>query len=114
MKSTGLVIFLCLALLAVFNGAASEPVQVIELWPKAAPGEKGDLGEEKDTTKPTDQPGASRERADLFAQPEAGKRALRIARVSDRGPRLRFAAYAGIGDHLAGPTCGLDAQSRMA
>jgi hypothetical protein len=34
---------------------ASEPIQVIELWPKGAPGEKGDIGEERDTTKPTDQ-----------------------------------------------------------
>jgi acetyl esterase/lipase len=32
---------------------------VINLWPGAAPGEKGDIGEEKDMTKPTDgKPGA--------------------------------------------------------
>ena len=31
------------------EGAAPEP---IPLWPEAAPGEKGDIGEEKDTTKP--------------------------------------------------------------
>jgi hypothetical protein len=34
---------------------AADPSQVIELWPNGAPGEKGSLGEEKDTTKPTDQ-----------------------------------------------------------
>ena len=27
---------------------------VVDLWPDAAPGEKGDIGEEKDMTKPTD------------------------------------------------------------
>jgi len=55
MKSTGCVGFWFLALLAIFYCAASEPAHVIELWPKGAPGEKGDIGEERDTTKPTDQ-----------------------------------------------------------
>jgi acetyl esterase/lipase len=34
--------------------------KVIELWPTAAPGDKGDTGEERDTTKPTDNMVASR------------------------------------------------------
>ncbi|HWX19857.1 MAG TPA: alpha/beta hydrolase [Candidatus Binatia bacterium] len=33
---------------------ASEPAKVIELWSGAAPGEKGDIGEERDMTKPGD------------------------------------------------------------
>lgn len=33
---------------------AAEPFETIELWPDGAPGEKGDLGEERDLTKPTD------------------------------------------------------------
>ena len=32
-------------------GEASKP---IELWPAAAPGEKGDIGEEKDVSKPNE------------------------------------------------------------
>src|SRR5262249_23247171 len=47
------VSFLMLTLL--LGCPASEPVKVIELWPNGAPGEKGNLGEERDTTKPTDQ-----------------------------------------------------------
>jgi acetyl esterase/lipase len=35
--------------LAVLNATASEPMV---LWPNGAPGEKGDIGEEHDTTKP--------------------------------------------------------------
>ena len=31
-----------------------EPSEVLDLWPGKAPGEKGDIGEERDTTKPTD------------------------------------------------------------
>lgn len=34
---------------------AGSPVRVVDLWPGTAPGEKGDLGEERDLTKPTDQ-----------------------------------------------------------
>jgi len=48
--------------------AAGTP-KVIELWPGVAPGEKGDIGEERDTTKPTDQ---------LIA----GKRVIRLGNVS--------------------------------
>ncbi len=46
--------------------AASNP---IALWPKTAPGEKGDIGEEVDTTKPD-------------APPKLGKRVMRIGNVS--------------------------------
>jgi hypothetical protein len=53
----------------LFNVAAREPDKLIELWPGTAPGEKGDIGEEKDTTKPTD---------DLIA----GKRLVRLGNVS--------------------------------
>ncbi len=49
--SVGLV---CCALVTLLNCRASEPVKVIELWPNGAPGEKGNIGEERDTTKPTD------------------------------------------------------------
>src|SRR5207248_946860 len=51
------------------NGLASEPNKVINLWPGAAPGEKGDIGEEQDTTKPSD-------------HMVAGKRVARIGNVS--------------------------------
>jgi acetyl esterase/lipase len=36
---------------AVLAASASEP---LALWPKGAPGEKGDIGEERDMTKPSD------------------------------------------------------------
>jgi len=51
------------------EGYAVEPSKVIELWPGVAPGEKGEVGEEKDTTKPTD---------NLIA----GKRLIRLGNVS--------------------------------
>jgi acetyl esterase/lipase len=51
------------------NGVAAEPPTIIELWPKGAPGEKGEIGEEKDTTKPTD-------------QLVAGRRLIRLGNVS--------------------------------
>ena len=51
------------------------PSKVIDLWPGIAPGEKGDIGEEKDTTKPTDQ---------LIA----GKRVIRLGNVSK--PTISF------------------------
>lgn len=38
----------------IYFTTAAEPAQVIKLWPSTAPGDKGGLGEEKDTTKPTD------------------------------------------------------------
>jgi acetyl esterase/lipase len=48
---------------------ASEPSKVIELWNGPAPGDKGDVGEEADTTKPTD-------------RPVAGKPVIRLGHVS--------------------------------
>jgi acetyl esterase/lipase len=44
----------CAAVLALFNCPAVEPAKIIELWPGVAPGDQGDLGQEKDTTKPAD------------------------------------------------------------
>src|SRR6185369_16742694 len=72
MKSTGFVGFLCLTLLAV---RASEPFQELELWPMGAPGEKGNIGEERDTTIATDQ---------LIA----GKPVIRLGKVSK--PTIRI------------------------
>lgn len=51
------------------SALAAAPARIIELWPSTAPGEKGDIGEEKDTTKPTD---------GLIA----GKRVIRLGNVS--------------------------------
>src|SRR5437879_5664918 len=48
---------------------ASEPTKVIDLWNGPAPGDKGDIGEEADTTKPTD-------------RPVAGKPVIRLGHVS--------------------------------
>ena len=59
----------CVAMLVAANAFAAQPTQVIDLWPATAPGEKGNLGEEKDTTKPTD---------GLIA----GKRVIRLGNVS--------------------------------
>lgn len=70
----GAVIFLVTAFV-VSGSSAAEPSNVIDLWPGAAPGEKGNLGEEKDTTKPTD-------------QLVAGKRVIRLGNVSK--PTLSF------------------------
>jgi acetyl esterase/lipase len=44
----------CLCVIPLLCAQAAEPTRVIKLWPSTAPGEKGDIGEEKDTTKPTD------------------------------------------------------------
>lgn len=49
--------------------SALAAVPTIELWPNGAPGEKGNIGEEKDTTKPSD---------DLVA----GKPLIRLGNVS--------------------------------
>lgn len=51
---TRLVAFTCLVCFILSNSSASEGPKPIELWPTGAPGEKGDIGEEKDTTKPSD------------------------------------------------------------
>src|SRR6266704_4246517 len=48
---------------------ASEPAKVIELWNGPVPGDKGDIGEEANTTKSTD-------------RPVAGKPVIRLAHVS--------------------------------
>jgi acetyl esterase/lipase len=48
---------------------ASEPAKVIELWNDPAPGDKGDIGVEADTTKPSD-------------RPVAGKPVIRLGHVS--------------------------------
>lgn len=66
---------LVLVTLLAMNVSAAEPTRVIELWPNAAPGEKGNIGEEKDTTKPTD-------------QLVAGKRVIRLGNVSK--PTISF------------------------
>jgi acetyl esterase/lipase len=57
-----------LALLATSTCLAEEP-RAVSLWPGTAPGERGNIGEEHDTTKPTD---------DLIA----GKPVIRIGNVS--------------------------------
>ena len=62
-------IIACILAFALIHSSAAEPSKVIELWPGVAPGEKGDLGEELDTTKPTD---------GLIA----GKRVVRLGNVT--------------------------------
>jgi acetyl esterase/lipase len=64
LRRLGLSLFLLLPTLW-----AGSPVRVVDLWPGTAPGEKGDLGEERDMTKPTDQ---------LIA----GRRVIRLGNVS--------------------------------
>ncbi|MEO8427460.1 MAG: alpha/beta hydrolase [Verrucomicrobiota bacterium] len=51
---TRLLRIFCLGLCGLSNSFASEPSSIIELWPKGVPAEKGDIGEERDMTKPTD------------------------------------------------------------
>lgn len=63
------VLVLALVMMAADSASAAKPSQVIDLWPSIAPGEKGDIGEEKDTTKPGD---------NLVA----GKRVIRLGNVS--------------------------------
>lgn len=60
---------IALALLCAGIGLRAEPA-AIRLWPGAAPGDKGGLGEERDTTKPSD---------NLIA----GRPVIRIGNVSD-------------------------------
>ena len=64
-----IAVSLCLAAFGLVNGGAVEPAKVIELWPSGAPGEKGEIGEEHDTTKSED-------------RPVAGERVIRIGDVS--------------------------------
>jgi acetyl esterase/lipase len=60
---------LTMALLLVGNSKAGEILKPIDLWPNGAPGEKGDIGEERDMTKPTE---------NLVA----GKRLIRLGNVT--------------------------------
>lgn len=60
---------ICLLAFGLEQSRGIEPSQVIELWPSVVPGEKGDIGKEGDTTKPTD---------GLVA----GKRVIRLGNVS--------------------------------
>ena len=55
--TTRLILVLTCAWLGwLFNGSlpAAQSPKVIALWPGAAPGDQGEIGEEHDTTKPTD------------------------------------------------------------
>jgi acetyl esterase/lipase len=61
--------FALVLVLTPIKNLASEPAKVIELWSGGAPGEKGDIGEEGDTTKPTE-------------RPTAGKGVIRLGNVS--------------------------------
>jgi acetyl esterase/lipase len=51
---TRFLVIICLGLCAPSQSFAGEPANIIDLWPKGAPGEKGDVGEERDMTKPAD------------------------------------------------------------
>src|SRR5256885_11941702 len=62
--------FLLLILLAIPAALAADKQETIRLWPKGAPGEKGDIGPEQDTTKPGE---------GLVA----GKRVIRLGNVSE-------------------------------
>ena len=54
MKFNRLLLGAGCTLLLVAGCFAAVPPKVIDLWPGAPPGEKGDLGEEKDMTKPSE------------------------------------------------------------
>ncbi len=49
-----LLIPVCTLWFAAGRAPAAEPPKVLELWNGPAPGDKGDIGEERDTTKPAD------------------------------------------------------------
>ena len=68
-RVAGLSACLSMALLLVCNSKAGEILKPIDLWPNGAPGEKGDIGEERDMTKPTE---------NLVA----GKRLIRLGNVT--------------------------------
>src|SRR6266404_1375974 len=59
----------CVSLLILRPSFSAEPVKEIQIWRGAAPGEKGDIGQEHDITKPSDE---------LIA----GKRVIRLGNVS--------------------------------
>ena len=69
--------WLCVVLAAavLLSNSATASVPAVELWPNGAPGEKVNLGEEKDTTKPTD-------------NVVAGKPVIRLGNVSK--PTISF------------------------
>jgi acetyl esterase/lipase len=71
------LVLMCACLAWLFDGSlhAAESSKVIELWAGAAPGDKGDIGEEHDTTKPAD-------------NQVAGKSVVRLGNVSK--PTLTF------------------------
>jgi acetyl esterase/lipase len=60
---------LCLLVMGIFHSSATEPSQVVPLWPGTAPGDKGGIAQEQDQTKSSD---------DLVA----GKRLIRLGNVS--------------------------------
>ena len=68
-RAAGLSACLTMALLLVCNSKAGEILKPVDLWPNGVPGEKGDIGEEKDMTKPTE---------NLVA----GKRLIRLGNVT--------------------------------
>ena len=45
----------CLSVLTLRPSFSAEPVKEIQIWRGAAPGEKGDIGQEHDITKPSDE-----------------------------------------------------------
>ncbi len=79
--------FVSLATVSLAAALLAEPQAPIALWPRPAPGDKGDLGEEKDTTKAGDQ---------LIA----GKPVIRLGNVSK--PTLTF--YPAPADRNTGTT----------
>lgn len=70
MHLTRPILSLVLLMVFSFNISAANSPEIVQLWPKGAPGEKEKLGEEKDTTKPTD-------------RPVAGKPVIRLGNVSN-------------------------------
>lgn len=68
-QNPAVLLVLFLSALFVEPASAAKPSTVIELWPSTAPGERGDIGAEMDTTKPAD---------NLVA----GKRVVRLGNVS--------------------------------
>jgi acetyl esterase/lipase len=70
MKLHALLCILSMAFLAIFPSMLlAQEHKPISLWPKGAPGEKGDIGAEVDTTKPD--------------QDKPGKRVIRLGNVTD-------------------------------
>lgn len=70
MKSPRMILIVAAILATSFMATAVEPSKVIALWPNGAPGEKGNIGEEANITKPKD-------------RMVAGKPVARIGNVSN-------------------------------